>query len=270
MAATGAARRRPQRVTRPVLASSQALARFDAVDAVRGLAVLWMTVYHLFFDLNYFGWMHQSLLTDPFWTAQRTAIVSLFLFTAGVGQAIALEQRQGWHRFWRRWAQVAACALLVSAGSYLMFPATFIYFGVLHALALMLIAARLSAGWGRWLWPLGGLAIATPSIAAYAYANWAVADFSALFDSPTWNWLGWVSHKPQTEDYVPLFPWLGVLWWGLAAGQWLLRQHPAWLTLPLPRPARALTTLGRWSLSWYMLHQPVLLGALAALTWLTR
>jgi uncharacterized membrane protein len=40
----------------------------------------------------------------------------------------------------------------VSAGSYLVFPKSFIYFGVLHGIAVMLIVVRLTAGWGRWLW----------------------------------------------------------------------------------------------------------------------
>jgi uncharacterized membrane protein len=32
------------------------------------------------------------------------------------------------------------------------------------------------------------------------------------------NWLGLIGYKPITEDYVPLLPWLGVMWWGMAAG----------------------------------------------------
>ena len=51
-------------------------------------------------------------------------------------------------------------ALLVSAGSYLVFPQSFIYFGVLHGIALMLVVVRLTAGWGAWLWPAGAIAIA--------------------------------------------------------------------------------------------------------------
>lgn len=38
-----------------------------------------------------------------------------------------------------------------------------------------------------------------------------------VFNSMRWNWLAWTSQKPVTEDYVPLFPWLGVMWWGAAA-----------------------------------------------------
>ena len=83
--------------------------RFDRLDALRGAAIVWMALFHFCFDLNTFGLLQprQNFYTDPFWTWQRTCIVSLFLFCAGLGQAAALHAGQGWPRFWRRWAQVA-------------------------------------------------------------------------------------------------------------------------------------------------------------------
>lgn len=232
--------------------------RFDSIDALRGAAIVWMTVFHFCFDLNYFGWLKQDFYRDPFWTWQRTAIVSLFLFCAGLGQAVAVEQGQSWQRFWKRWAQIAACALLVTAGSIWMFPKSFIYFGVLHGIAVMLVIVRLTAGWGSWLWPAGALMILLKPLAALAHARWPALEF---LNGPFWNWLGLISVKPVTEDYVPLVPWLGVMWWGMAAGRWLLRERRGWVARTLP-PAAPLAWLGRWSLSWYMLHQPVLMGLL--------
>ncbi len=236
-----------------------ARARYDSIDALRGAAIVWMTAYHFCFDLNYFHWLRQDFYRDPFWTWQRTAIVSLFLFCAGLGQAVAFEQQQGWARFWKRWAQVAGCALLVTLGSWWMFPKSFIYFGVLHGIALMLVLVRLSAGWGPWLWLAGTLALTVAPLAALAHGHWRALEF---LNQPIWNWLGLVSRKPITEDYVPLFPWLGVMWWGMAAGQSLLSGRRQWVQRALPRSARPLAWLGRWSLSWYMLHQPVLIGAM--------
>ncbi|WP_309681470.1 heparan-alpha-glucosaminide N-acetyltransferase [Polaromonas sp.] len=245
--------------TGPPIAAVQ---RFDTIDALRGAAVVWMTLFHFCFDLNHFGYLRQDFYSDPFWTWQRTFIVSLFLLCAGLGQAVALQRGQSARRFWRRWAQVAACALLVTASSYWMFPKSFIYFGVLHGIAVMLIVVRFSAGWGRWLWLAGGLAIAMKFIAAYAHSYWAGADF---LNNSGFNWLGFVSRKPITEDYVPLLPWLGLMWWGMAAGQWLLASRPHWGSRAIPAAAAPLAWLGRWSLSWYMLHQPVLIGVLTAL-----
>jgi len=228
--------------------------RFDRVDALRGVAIVWMAVFHFCFDLNHFGHIRQNFYTDPFWTLQRTAIVSLFLFCAGLGQALALRAGLGWPRFWRRWAQVAGCALLVSAGSWFMFPKSYISFGVLHGIAVMLLLARLLAGsrvpgWAWWL--AGAVALALP---------WAVQH--PFFDTRWTNWLGLVTRKPVTEDYVPVLPWLGVMLWGAASGRWLLATRPALLAGAVPRALRPLAGLGRWSLSFYILHQPVLIGAL--------
>ena len=233
--------------------------RFASIDALRGIAIVWMTVFHFCFDLSHFRYLLQDFYNDPFWTWQRTAIVSLFLFCAGLGQAVAVDRQQDARRFWKRWAQVAGCALLVTAGSWFVFPRTFIYFGVLHGIALMLVIVRFTSGWGRWLWLAGAVAIGLKFAATELHAAWPAADF---LNTRPWNWLGLVSRKPQTEDYVPLIPWVGVMWWGMAAGHWLLRHRRTLLNRPLPRAAAPLAWLGRWSLSWYMLHQPVLFGIL--------
>jgi len=198
--------------------------RYLAVDVLRGIAMVWMTVFHFCFDLQHFGYLQANFYLDPFWTWQRTAIVSLFVFCAGLGQAIAVAQGQSWPRFWKRWGQIVGCALLVSAGSWFMFPGSFIYFGILHGMALMLVLARLLAKQGRLVWWIGAIALALPWLASTLHAAWPAAEF---LNDRAFNWLGLVSRKPITEDYVPLFPWLGVMCFGLAAGQWVLQRHAA-------------------------------------------
>lgn len=228
--------------------------RHSRIDALRGFAIVWMALFHFSFDLNHFGWLVQDLYRDPFWTLQRSAIVSLFLFCAGIGQAMAIEQGQPWRRFWRRWAQVAACALLVSAGSWWMFPHSWISFGVLHGMALMLLILRWAGPrlplWA--CWP-GGLAL------LLAPQFWS----HAFFDTRWTNWVGLVTQKPVTEDYVPILPWLGVMLLAFALGRWVIARRPQLISGALPAFLSPLALLGRWSLSFYMLHQPVLIGLLA-------
>jgi uncharacterized membrane protein len=237
--------------------------RFDRLDALRGVAIVWMALFHFGFDLNHYGLLQprQNFFHDPFWTTQRTVIVSLFLFCAGLSQAVALQLSWAGQRwpasFWRRWGQIALCAVLVSLGSMLLFPKSWISFGVLHAMVVLLLLCRWAAPMGLWLWPLGAVALALPHLVQHPF-----------FDAPWINWLGLVTKKPITEDYVPVLPWLGVMLWGLAAGQWLLLNRREVLAGGLPsflQPLlQPLAVLGRWSLSFYMLHQPVLIGAVLA------
>jgi uncharacterized membrane protein len=229
--------------------------RFDRLDALRGAAIVWMALFHFAFDLNHFRLLEptQNFYRDPFWTVQRAVIVTMFMSVAGVSIAVALDAGQSWPRFWRRWAQIAGCAVLVSAGSALMFPKSWISFGVLHGFAVMFVIARVAAPLRAWLWPIGLVCIALPHAVQHP-----------LFDTRWTNWVGLVTRKPVTEDYAPVLPWLGVMLWGLAAGQALLAHRRAWLAGVLPRAFAPLAALGRWSLTFYMVHQPLLIGAILA------
>jgi len=229
--------------------------RFDRLDALRGFAIVWMVLFHFAFDLNHFGLLvpRQNFNLDPFWTTQRTTIVTLFLFCAGLGQAIAVAQGQSWHRFWRRWAQVAGCAVLVSIGSWWMFPRSYISFGVLHGIAVMLILLRLGAPLGRWWFAVGAIALVLPHVVQHPF-----------FDSRATNWVGLVTRRPVTEDYVPILPWIGVMGIGFAAGREILRAGRGLVAGGVPRALKPLAALGRWPLTVYMVHQPLLFGLVMA------
>ena len=44
-------------------------------------------------------------------------------------------------KFWKRIGLIVACALAASIGSYLVFPRTYIYFGILHCIAVASVLA---------------------------------------------------------------------------------------------------------------------------------
>jgi uncharacterized membrane protein len=239
-----------QRSLKPRERREVAVPRVAGVDALRGLAVLAMVAYHAAFDLAYFRVIAQNFYRDPFWLHSRTAILASFLLIAGISLVLAQSTPQGRARFWMHVGRVAACAIAVTAGSYLVFPRSFIWFGVLHAIALSLVMIRplVARPW---------LAIGI-GIAVVIAGNWLRIP---AFDSRALGWIGFTTTKPITEDYVPLFPWTGVMLIGIGAGHVLLRQGFAAVE-PLARLPAMLQWLGRHSLAVYMVHQPLLLGAL--------
>jgi uncharacterized membrane protein len=240
----------------------------ERLDALRGFAILWMAFFHFCFDLNLYALIvpHQRFLEDPFWTLQRVGIVSLFLLCAGLGQACAQDAGQSWRSFWRRWGQILGCAVLVSAGSAIMFPRSWISFGVLHGMAAMLLIVRLLLPClmrMRWC----SLAITAAAVVAVALPQVFRRD---VFNSRWLDWTGLPSRLPYTQDYVPVLPWLGVMLLGALLGVWLLHRHREWFKGPLPELLRPLALLGRWSLSFYMIHQLVFLGIIIAWVNFTR
>lgn len=226
-----------------------------------------MVLFHLAFDLNFFGigfgqiWPRQNVYVDPWWTGSRVLILSSFLAIAGIASAWAPSGRELSPAFWRRWFQLAAAAVLVSVGTWVAFGARWVSFGVLHALAVMtllvavlapMLRGRGSARREAVFWLLIGMVMLC--------LPWFVS--CECLNTRAWNWVGLVTVKPKTEDFVPLLPWMGVLALGRAGG---LLWRP-----PVRRPAgsvqRALATVGRCSLTIYLVHQPLLWGSL----WLAR
>ena len=231
--------------------------RLRLVDALRGFAVAQMIVYHFIYDLAYFGWIELAMTRDQPWIAWRTAIVTQFLLLVGVSLMLRTSLKPSPADFWKRWVQIAAAALLVSVGSWLVFGQRFIYFGILHFVAAALLIARPLLTLKAWNIALGAACIAIGLI----YTN-------EFFNVPPATIVGFMTIKPRTEDYVPLFPWLGVVLIGAGLGaRW---QRAQWRIpnglMPLnERAPRWLLFLGTWALTIYLVHQPLMLGVMTLL-----
>lgn len=228
--------------------------RLDAVDLARGFAIVQMVAYHFIYDLNHFGWIRVAMTADPRFVAWRSAIVTQFLLIAGVAIGIGHAGGRSGRRFRARWLQVAGAAALVSAASAAMFGPRFIWFGILHFVALALLLTRPLPRLREWNFALGAAALAAGLLV-----------HEERFDPAALSWLGMAAHKPATEDYVPLLPWIGVVAFGIGLASLWQRasfRAPAALARPRGAAARALLVLGRWPLTVYLLHQPVLMGLL--------
>ncbi len=229
--------------------------RLQLLDLARGIAILAMVVFHVAWDLYYFGFSPTDVTTDLPWVVFQKSILTSFLLLVGAGLTLAHGDGVRWRAFWRRWALLVLAAVLVTAGTYWMFPDYFVFFGVLHAIALFSLLTlpilRLPA-----LAVLGiGIALI---LVSFSYSD-------PVFTERWLAWIGFWPVSPPTSDVVPIFPWFGVVLVG-AGGTGLLRTTSFWPRLAGFRSdeplARGIAFLGRWSLPFYVLHQPVIIGVL--------
>ncbi len=230
--------------------------RIAAIDAARGAALLAMVSYHFTWDLEFFRYLPAGLTEFGGWKLYARCIASSFLFLVGVSLVLAHARGIRWRGFWKRLAMVVAAALAITAATYAATPGAFIFFGILHQIALASLLGLAFLRLPAW----ATLLAAALFVLAPHYLR------SPVFDHPTLWWVGLSTVMPRSNDYVPLFPWFGAVLAGMAAAKFAasagLLERLA--DRPLAAAARPLALAGRHSLAFYLVHQPVLIACVWA------
>ena len=200
--------------------------------------------------------------SDFGWRTFSHLIAGSFLFLSGVSLALAHSPSFRARPFLIRLAKLTVAALVVTIATYLIFPDSYIFFGILHCLAVTSIFSLPFLYVPLWI------AAAAAILAAFLPTIVSVE----FFDLPINAWLGLGEIIPQTNDYAPLFPWLGAVLLGTVCGRILLSRSIAKTASPSASSAlkmqslnRGLVWAGRHSLPIYLLHQPVLMSLTAAI-----
>jgi uncharacterized membrane protein len=226
--------------------------RIDAIDIARGAALVAMAIYHFTWDLEFFGYVPPAMTAVGGWKLFARCIASSFLFLVGVSLFLGHAKGIRWRGYRRRLAMVAGAALAITVATYLAVPNGFIFFGILHQIAL---ASMLGLAFLRLPAPVT-LIVAALVIAAPHYLR------SPFFDDPWWWWTGLSENRPRSNDYVPVFPWFAAVLIGIAAAKIAARTGllARLAALKIPRWTWPLSFGGRHSLAVYLIHQPVLIA----------
>lgn len=232
--------------------------RFWEVDFLRGMAIVLMILFHLAFDLNYFG-VYEVELTSGFWFYLARITALLFLLLVGVSLTLSHSRARLWgqedqfrFRLLKRGLWILSLAMGVTLVTYLLLGKGLIVFGVLHLIGVSLLLA----------YPFLRLH-GTNFIFGLLFILFGLYLQSLRVDFPWLLWLGLAPQDFSSVDYFPLFPWFGVILMGVAFGDFFYRDYRRRIHLPdlagAP-PAKWLAFLGRNSLAIYLAHQPMLIG----------
>lgn len=235
-------------------ASAGPQARIETIDLARGVAMGAMAAFHFAWDLEYFGYAPVGMTREPGWTLFARTIASAFLFLVGAGLFLAHRRGLRGRSFLRRLTKVAGAAFLVSAGTWIAIPQGFIFFGILHQIAFASVA---------------GLAfLRAPVVVTICTAVFVILApryfRHEFFDYPAFWWIGLSPVAPISFDYVPMFPWFGAVLLGISAAR-IAERYGVLIRLSVYSPgswSRPLRFVGRHGLPFYLLHQPVLIGAI--------
>jgi len=231
--------------------------RIQLVDFLRGVALLGMTVVHGAWDLEFFGFLASGTSDMVFWALFASLVASSFLGLSGISLHLAHVRGIRWRSWGRRVVIVALAAGCVTAVTAVVTPDEYIRFGILHMIAVGSIL-------GLGVLHLPGWGILTCA-AAVGVISYSIP--GGLLDGAAGYVLGFGAAPPVTSDYRPIFPWLASVLFGIGGAR-LLQDLGWWTVLGriafAGRAGRILCWLGRHSLAYYLIHQPVLFGILWA------
>jgi uncharacterized membrane protein len=236
--------------------------RLWEIDSARGIAILMMIVFHTVFDLSFFAISPVDVATG-FWRYFAYATASLFLLIVGVSlivsHARAAAKLSGFSltkKFFLRGAGIFGLGLVVTLATWLYLHEGYVVFGILHLIGISVILSPLFFRFKKMNILFGLVCIP---------AGWIISGMSGpSLLLP----LGIIPAGFTSVDYTPLFPWFGMVLIGMGIGEYLyaggmrqfsIRQLPDFFIRPL-------TFLGRHSLVIYLIHQPVIILLLAAVT----
>ncbi|RZN41636.1 MAG: DUF1624 domain-containing protein [Methanosarcinales archaeon] len=235
--------------------------RFWEIDFLRGLAIIMMVVFHLLYDLTYFGG-HNLNIHSGFWLYFGRATATIFIFLVGVSLTLSFSrswktQNSGqklYMKYLKRGSKIFSWGLIITLATWIFLRDGFVLFGILHLIGTSIILAYPFLKL-RYLNLLLGIAIISLGI--------HLKNFT--FDFHWLVWLGFIPDHFYTVDYFPIIPWFGVVLIGVFAGNLLYPNYTPKFNLGDQSNFRFIglfCLLGKHSLAIYLIHQPILIISL--------
>lgn len=237
--------------------------RVGILDEVRGLAVISMVIYHLYFDLRYFYGIDMGELTDTVMHAWQPFIAGTFIVVSGIASRYSSNNI-------RRGALMLMAAMCFTFATAFVTPSAPITFGILHLLGTCMVlygfigkwVERLPSAVGMILFTL--LFVFTRGIPDRAIRAFGIEGFfsvkmpAALYHAELLFPLGFPSESYAAMDYFPLLPYFFLFLAGAALGALFRsgRLPKGFYTVRFS----ALAWIGRHALLLYILHQPILIA----------
>lgn len=232
--------------------------RIWELDALRGICILGMLVFHLLYDItDLYCLVPWQLPRWASWIADGGARIFLLLS----GLCVTLGSRPV-----RRGLTVFGCGMACTFVTWLLArlnlssSALVIRFGMLHCLGISMLLWPMIKKLP--VWALACLGVAVLAVGGYFEAT-------DLHIASRWLFpLGLLYPGFSSGDYYPLLPYFGWFLLGAAAGRSLYKKKQTLFpgVDPALPPIAFLRLCGQHSLAIYLAHQPVFIGILTLLT----
>lgn len=222
--------------------------RFWEVDALRGIAIIGMVIYHLIYDLEFYGF---NVSVNGLGVFQKI-VAGIFILLVGISLTLSYSKGRSFNYYLHRGGMIFAWGMGITLVTYLFLGESYVRFGVLHLIGVSIVMAYPSI---KKKWFNFGLGVGLIGL-YFIVRQFSSASLYVLGFTPNFS----------TVDYFPILPWFGVVLLGVFVGNSLYKGGRQF-TLPKWK-FPWLQWLGRKSLIIYLVHQPILLVLIQGWLWL--
>jgi len=243
----------------PIIAMTKfSIKRFWEIDFMRGLAIVMMILFHLLYDLNYFG-VYDLFSHSDFGEYFARATALIFILVAGISLTLSYSKakkiqkmRDGiFMKNLKRGLKIFSWGLILTLITWIFIKERFIIFGILHFIGISIILAYPFLQLRYWNLLIGAFFIST-----------GIYLQGVTFNCNWFIWLGFTPDNFSTVDFFPIFPWFGVVLFGVFLGNILYSDYERKFfmkDLTHFTFIRFFCFLGKYSLLIYLIHQPILI-----------
>lgn len=224
--------------------------RFWEIDFLRGVAILMMVTFHFLWDLNYFGYSNINL-SSGLGRIFQVSTASLFLFLAGVSTYLSSERKKSsFGIYLKRGMKIFSFGFFITIVTYILYPSEYIIFGILHLIGVSIIFSYFFIKF-RYLNLFFGFIFI---LIGFILNNY-LFNFSFLLP------LGFVPYSYGALDYYPIFPWFGVVLFGIFFSKIFYKNNERLFAFNFSNNLmifKIIENMGKKSLLIYLVHQPML------------
>ena len=235
--------------------------RYHLVDALRGLCISGVVLYHLLYDIYHvYG-------RNPQWAQQLYCRIwqegTCFLFIAMAGFVWRLGSKSSL----RRGLELNLLGLAITLATIIFIPSEKIWFGILNFMGCATLLMGASHPWAQKLSPGRGMLAGLLLFLTCRELDeglwglqglWVLPLPASWYSTNLWTPLGLPPAHFQSSDYFPMLPWLGAYFFGYYLYAFLQAREYLGGILHWRMPL--FSRLGLRSLEIYLLHQPVCFG----------
>ena len=234
------------------------MVRYVEIDILKGIAVICMVLFHIFYYANNFGYKEFNYNSISFNSLAKIAQI-IFIICVGINLALAKkasdykkESKEDYIlKSIKRILKLAFYAISMSIFTYIVFGDNYIKFGILHFIALSSLITFMFVDKERIIHIILFILIIffiIKKVYPYLLIN--------IFPKPIGFILG-LNNNYNSLDHFPIIPWMILICIGIIIGNYLFKKKIKSLTIK-NKLSQSLESLGKHSLEIYIIHWLVL------------